>query len=287
MARDDSASATGPVASEPVLGAKTASSWTSGSSASSTPMSSPNMSNTSLAAKDDKSPKRRQRLGPSCDSCRSRKVKCNAVISIVAKAFDPHQPGQHPRQFSQTQIDQLVRGDPVREEGDSHVIVSNGKLIRFKSCKSCNVKGLACCFSKGFTKEDIMLNNKKSYGSSGGYTFAPSSGSSASSGSSSPVPALVQAAALPLHDSSDDAAAATKKKVHKVTKKKEELPTKRSIASLTSALSKTLQETHEGHTRKSSCVSCRKRKVKCVFNFELNKCEGCNKKSTECVFEKR
>lgn len=67
-------------------------------------------------------------------------------------------------------------------------------------------------------------------------------------------------------------------------------PKKSTLFSLTSALTKNLAEDKEdaaNSSRKSSCISCRKRKVKCVFNSELNKCEGCNKKSHDCVFENK
>lgn len=226
------------------------------SSASSSPVSSPSLSNmnlsgisspvalanpksdsasvasfassppTSTASESSEARKRRQRLGPSCDSCRTRKVKCDAEIIILSKQASTANLEEF---FPSHIVASLLENKQVEIEESANVIISNDKLIKFKSCKSCNAKNLPCCFGKGFTKEDIMLNNKKK----------PTSISSTSSGVSS-----------------------TKSKISKK---------KPNVSSLGS--------------RKSSCSACRRRKIKCVFNDSLNKCEGCAKKDHSCLFE--
>ncbi|CUM46285.1 uncharacterized protein AC631_00096 [Debaryomyces fabryi] len=113
---------------------------------------------TSTASESSESRKRRQRLGPSCDSCRTRKVKCDAEITILSKmASTANLQDFFPSHIAAS----LLENKQVEIEGSFNVIISNDKLIKFKSCKSCNAKNLPCCFTKGFTKEDIMLNNKK------------------------------------------------------------------------------------------------------------------------------
>jgi len=118
-----------------------------------------------ISAATETGNKRRQRLGPSCDSCRSRKVKCNAEIIILAndhKSFDLTQ-----FNLDSLQQEQLFESESImlNDKHDSteaswYLIISGGKLIKFKSCKSCNSKHLPCKFSKGFTKEDILVNKK-------------------------------------------------------------------------------------------------------------------------------
>lgn len=151
------------------------------SSLSSSPISSPNMSNMNLsgisspvsatnfgsnfsgATSTPSSPKesaakRRQRLGPSCDSCRMRKVKCDADISVLSKKASDAKLDEF---LSADNINVLLDTKQVEIDNQTSVVISNDKLIKFKSCKSCKAKNLPCCFAKGFTKEDIMVNHKK------------------------------------------------------------------------------------------------------------------------------
>lgn len=176
--------------------------------------------------------KRRQRLGPSCDSCRSRKVKCNAEITVLSKDIT----SKDFEIFNLEQVSKLNNSETVIHDGLFYV-VSNGKLIRFRSCKSCKMKRLDCCFSSGFTKEDIIGKKVRK--------TKPS------------VPTLN---VLPI--------------------------TPPTVPSSPERKQKKTQVTELENSRKSSCVLCRKRKVKCVYNDEIQKCEGCNKKNTECFFGK-
>ncbi|EGV63688.1 general substrate transporter [Yamadazyma tenuis] len=112
----------------------------------------------------EESHKRRQRLGPSCDSCRTRKVKCNAEISILAPhyaAYDLTEFNLSPAQIESLHSDHSVVL-PASDPSDAPwmLTVSHTKLIKFRACKSCACKDLECKFSKGFTKEDILVNKK-------------------------------------------------------------------------------------------------------------------------------
>jgi hypothetical protein len=237
-------------------------SLTSSSSISSSPLNSPKLSNTVSSPSPSRSHScdesttteseatsvpRRQRLGPSCDSCRQRKVKCNADVCILTKDCTTVNPQEY--NLTQQQFASLENGLTQEVDGFTFVI-SNNKLIKFKSCKSCNLKGLSCCFSKGFTKEDIMLNNKKSCKSKVTKT--------------TPTKIIKKPIQTPVQSSNE----------------------KFTISSLTSALEKTYK-VDASMTRKSSCNNCRKRKVKCSFNDLLNKCEGCYKKGMDCGFDRK
>ncbi|CCE85927.1 Piso0_005567 [Millerozyma farinosa CBS 7064] len=195
---------------------------TSSVSSMSSPASSPNISSAKMVAAGEtaeQAERRRQRLGPSCDNCRARKVKCDAQVTVMA------------RDVSSVDLSGFVSGDKVEEllqkqtvsvDESTNVVISNNKLIKFKFCNSCATKSLPCSFTKGFTKEDIVLNNKKKMAGPNSLKYRVGKGKSSQGTFSS---------------------------------------------------------------RKSSCMGCRKRKIKCEFNTELNKCEGCSKKNHECVFE--
>lgn len=213
---------------------------------SASPLSSPNLSRTDLTEMPVSNEsyvktKRRQRLGPSCDSCRARKVKCNAEIEVLCKIEDNTIPmdNETMRRFSKTEIDDLVFNDiPIVYDNSTNIIKTNNKIIKFKRCSSCVSKHSSCYFSKGFTKEDIMINKKSFNGVE-----------------TSPIVKI------------ENASNCKKSKASKIVKKKATVPN------------------GPTNSRKSSCTSCRKRKVKCVYNNILLKCEGCYKKNHECSFE--
>lgn len=54
----------------------------------------------------------------------------------------------------------VLGGSLVHVSGDYNLVLSNNKLIKFKACLSCAGKALGCCFSKGFTKEDIVHSKR-------------------------------------------------------------------------------------------------------------------------------
>ncbi|XYA01354.1 general substrate transporter [Meyerozyma guilliermondii] len=191
--------------------------------------------------------KRRQRLGPSCDSCRSRKVKCDADILVLAKT--PQEMNFAHMKVSSTQINNLFNNNtPIKLDDDSFIIVANEKVIKFTPCKSCSAKGLPCSFSKGFTKEDIILNSKKSES-----TTPLKCRTSVSKVTKPRIPEAVSPVAANLAVSVAGGAGV--------------------LASAGTS------------SRKSSCSLCRRRKVKCVYNASANKCDGCLKKSTNCSYD--
>lgn len=206
---------------------------------------------------------RRQRLGPLCDSCRARKVKCDADVVIIAKL--PADAGAL-AEFDLSPADHqaVLLGAAVAVGDDNSLVLSHGKLIKFKVCKLCHVKGLSCCFSKGFTKEDIMMNNKRR---------------------DDGVPAALALLVATV--------GAKKLRPAKIAKKR--APTSLvTIALLTLALMAAdsvplvlapAPALVLPLTRKLLCFSCRKRKVKCAFNLAVLKCENCFKKGAECVFD--
>lgn len=106
----------------------------------------------------NKEHKRRQRSGPSCDSCRARKIKCNAEISVMSK------------NVSEKELLHFVSGSDAKKLlenghlplGDNlGLFISNNKLIKLRGCFSCKNKGIDCHFSKGFTKDDFMMDNNR------------------------------------------------------------------------------------------------------------------------------
>ncbi|RLV95102.1 Sterol uptake protein 2 [Spathaspora sp. JA1] len=225
-------------------------------SMSSTPASSPIMKART---------KRRQRLGPSCDSCRLRKVKCDADITIVIKQNGLQSvPDYYPNLVSDEQLRLLGQGQSITIDNEFNLIVTNDKLIKFKSCHSCTLKQLPCCFSKGFTKEDIM-NNKRS--SSSSITVAP--------------PVIKKSKPVIKKKAVEKKSAI----IQNIAQPQQSKPITPVI--VVAPVKSELSDEQFVAGRKSSCGSCRKRKVRCVFNATLNKCEGCNKKKSDCVYDKQ
>lgn len=282
-------------------------SLTSSSSCSSiASLSSPSSPEISHANHNNHHQKRRQRLGPSCDSCRLRKVKCNAEINILSKDVSPRLVyGWFPH-LNQQQMDSLLAGQLVNVN-DECLIISHEKLIKFKSCNSCKAKQLPCCFSKGFTKEDIM-NHKKNSSSSTAATSVAATNVTSTATTTSPGSAC--------HSPKRTTNKIIKKKVLKLKPIQPVTLAKQEEMKIVNQLNQQQQQQQHQHqqivhekllqlaaqpqarhfqdqqnnnntSRKSSCASCRKRKVKCVFNPNLNKCEGCNKKNSTCVFDKQ
>lgn len=164
--------------------------------------------------------KRRQRLGPSCDNCRARKVKCDADVVLLSRFFTGAEPEY--MQLTEEQQNAVLEGRVARGLDGYMIVTSNNKLVKYRCCLSCAGKGLDCSFSKGFTKEDIGHKRPET----------PRTAARASKRRAAGTGQFAVAQAL----------------------------------------------------RKSSCVACRKRKVKCVMT-RLNRCVGCVKKDTVCSLE--
>lgn len=95
-------------------------------------------------------PKRRQRLGPSCDSCRLRKVKCDAEIQIISSS-------ELNENYSHLNLSDLSNGiiQEINLQNDGYVLLFNDeKFIKFKSCKHCRCKlNVSCSFKNGYFKK--------------------------------------------------------------------------------------------------------------------------------------
>jgi hypothetical protein len=115
---------------------------------------------------------KRQRSGPSCDCCRSRKIKCDSEIFILS-ALDsinlednlvPTSINSHIAycEFISSNPDSGYQYYKIIKD-EEHAL--NNKLtsfnyLQFKPCSACITKNLKCCFSKGFTRNDIIKFNK-------------------------------------------------------------------------------------------------------------------------------
>ncbi|KAF3987394.1 hypothetical protein FT663_03955 [Candidozyma haemuli var. vulneris] len=114
-----------------------------------------------LASADFSEKKRRQRLGPSCDSCRARKVKCNAEVILLSRNVEEEE-AEEMQSLGEASRGKLLAGEAVLLEESFSLVISNGKLVKFRPCSSCATRELDCCFSKGFTKEDIVHSKRSS-----------------------------------------------------------------------------------------------------------------------------
>lgn len=223
----------------------------------------------SLDSDESSGKKRRQRLGPSCDHCRARKVKCNADVVMLSRYFDPSElETEHKDDFllSPSQKRQLCSGEEVHTDDKAVLVVSNNKLIRFMPCSSCSSKNLTCCFTKGFTKEDV-IHNKKKQSLRASVDERKFLITKSTKRVQSPIPCenKIRDSAFSSHNGDG-------------------LPV---VSSPESAAHSNLTYSPgvAGSTRKSSCTACRKRKIKCVPNSHSPKCMGCIKKDCLCSFE--
>lgn len=197
--------------------------------------------------------KRRQRSGPSCDACRVRKVKCDAEIiisdyqdlSIDEKLmFDKNTQDNQTFQLSNgfTILKTLVNIKSSRDE----------KYIKYRSCTACNNRTLKCCFSKGFTRNDIVKYNKfKSESSDEECSVAKR----AKTAQTTPPPSTN-------FDSSSSS-----------------LSPKSTLTAPSSVTPPLLP------ARRSSCLNCRSKKIKCARLEDSERCTHCDKKDLCCSFE--
>lgn len=124
---------------------------------------------------------KRQRNGPSCDNCRSKKIKCNAKIEVllqndmVLNLFSNklHHVIQYDEylQFAKDYrfINMAISPEVLKQIYDSkdcdtqlnkmQLVKHLDKLIIFRPCTSCNKKkySINCTFGKGLTRADINI----------------------------------------------------------------------------------------------------------------------------------
>ena len=143
------------------------------------------MENLHTRSKHSSTSFKRQRIGPSCDNCRSKKIKCSASIEIliqdnsIIKLYSEH---LH-HIFTKSEIDSLLDSRNSIQDNlnipkslfsdDSQsgpmLIKHLDKIILFSPCTSCmkkkhiyksEVDTCNCTFSKGFTRGDINVFSK-------------------------------------------------------------------------------------------------------------------------------
>ncbi|QLQ79234.1 hypothetical protein HG537_0B05810 [Torulaspora globosa] len=135
---------------------------------------------------------KRQRIGPSCDGCRLKKIKCDASIEILlqdesiiplfAKKLHHVFTRQEVVNHSETLFKKLglpesileeTAQDAADEEQNSAVVRKPvlikhiDKIVLFRCCSSCRKRRMSngqshdcCVFSKGFTRADINVFSK-------------------------------------------------------------------------------------------------------------------------------
>ncbi|GAV27753.1 hypothetical protein PMKS-001221 [Pichia membranifaciens] len=129
---------------------------------------------------------KRQRSGPSCDCCRSRKIKCDSEIFILsaldtinlAENVKPKSINSHIAHCDFISINPKSGYQYYKIIKDEEHALNNKltsfNYLQFKPCSACMSKKLKCCFSKGFTRNDIIKFNKteKMNGSSTNLPFS-------------------------------------------------------------------------------------------------------------------
>lgn len=129
---------------------------------------------------------KRQRIGPSCDGCRLKKIKCDASIEILLQdeVVVPLVSSKLHHVLTRGEIaehsaallknlglpecllnDQSTEGETEAQE--QQVIKHIDKIVLFKPCGSCRKRRSSngsyhdcCVFSKGFTRADINVFSK-------------------------------------------------------------------------------------------------------------------------------
>lgn len=221
---------------------------------------------------------KRQRSGPSCDCCRSRKIKCDSEIFIMAQlAADDVAAGSEPNsyiahcEFVGVSSASGYQYYKIFKEGDHSL---NNKLasfsyLQFKPCTACTTKNLKCCFSKGFTRNDIIRFNKHERQAN---------------------------AEGPLPTPSISSPPSTQGDVKEEESSENGLPTpsptplaaqldETEITVTTAFVPPKSDMDRSKSNKKTSCKTCRSKKIKCVKMEGSSVCVHCIKKSQGCVFE--
>ncbi|EDO17790.1 hypothetical protein Kpol_541p33 [Vanderwaltozyma polyspora DSM 70294] len=117
-------------------------------------------------------PSKRQRIGPSCDGCRLKKIKCNASIETLYqdRSVIPMFSNLLHHKLGDTEIQYLVNDPQIRlrfpsnyDKASCSIVKHIDKIMFFKPCTSCIKRKNTfhdCLFSKGFTRIDINIFNK-------------------------------------------------------------------------------------------------------------------------------
>lgn len=207
---------------------------------------------------------KRQRSGPSCDCCRSRKIKCDSEIVILAHLPD----GISDKAADGSRKSQIAHCEWIAADADTgyqyfrivrptdweaapsssrRAKLGTFNYLKFKPCKACNSKNLDCKFTKGFTRNDIIKFNK---------CQRERRGSLERSASCSSERNLAQMA--------DDS--------------------RRPAAD--SARSRRSSSAHGSRaSKKTSCRVCRVKKIKCIKIDGSSSCLNCTRKLLQCSYD--
>ncbi|CDK28058.1 unnamed protein product [Kuraishia capsulata CBS 1993] len=201
----------------------------------------------------------RQRTGPSCHACRSRKIKCDAQMIVISasSANDPVEPESliSPSR-DETSIDSWIDGcqllgeskesnewlifrvEPISSESFYSEEFKSAEqeiiLIKFKKCTACAKKNCSCFFDKGFNRLDV-----ERFKQSEPETITP---------------------------------APKTEKPEMASRKRRN--TDENLSS---------NRSDPGGQRRSSCNGCRSRKIKCVKRSSESKCVHCLRRDIECA----
>lgn len=259
---------------------------------------------------------KRQRSGPSCDCCRSRKIKCDSEIFIMSDLSNEEivnsSKDQQPSEvnsfiahcefvsFNESTGYQYYK---IFKDGD-HSLNNNNKLnsfsyLQFKPCSACTSKNLKCCFSKGFTRNDIIRFNKHERKSLKSTSSATTTTTTATVSDTAPSSINgVSSTSSPNSSSPNSASTSTTSLVNQDEPQVKlegaefdntlDLPTPSPTPSNQTNLQDqmiTPPQSERKSNKKTSCKTCRSKKIKCVKTEGSNVCVHCIKKSQGCDFE--
>ncbi|GMG22310.1 unnamed protein product [Ambrosiozyma monospora] len=290
---------------------------------------------------------KRQRSGPSCDCCRSRKIKCDSEITIISQLPNMYLNLTSEESGSDASVDvssskiahckfisrdgdyqyfKIVK-DEVASASSSSALNSAAaaKLgsfdyLKFKPCSACNGKNLQCCFSKGFTRNDIIKFNKSEKLHR---ALSPPIGSNTNVNPHNQSPQQTQLQSqtqphltYPSVHSPISSPTATATNILAPSPVKPSIPVSSlqqpasipstnplpiQISATSTSTSTTSTKTSRSHShshshrqgstsssrqsKKTSCKSCRYKKIKCMKVDGSEVCLSCNKKNLTCEFE--
>ncbi|GME82808.1 unnamed protein product [Ambrosiozyma monospora] len=282
---------------------------------------------------------KRQRSGPSCDCCRSRKIKCDSEITIIsqlpnmylnltseesdASSVDSSSSKiAHCKFISRDgdyQYFRIVKDEVASASSSALNSAAAAKLgsfdyLKFKPCSACNGKNLQCCFSKGFTRNDIIKFNKSEklhralsppLGSNTDLHLHNQSPQQSQSQPQLTYPSTHSSISSPTTTTSNILAPSPVTPSMPVSSLQQpasitssnSLPIQISATSTSTTSTKTPRSHSHSHSqrhgstsssrqsKKTSCKSCRYKKIKCMKVDGSEVCLSCSKKHISCEFE--
>lgn len=254
---------------------------------------------------------KRQRSGPSCDCCRSRKIKCDSEIGIISEIPESAQKLEKVANSKSlianceiVSINWETGYQYYRISKDSSTVGTEGEqfnFLQFKPCMACTNKNLQCNFSKGFTRNDIIKFNKSiKLGKQqddhkyGGYQQSPKDKEQQSakvdvkienSNESLPTPSPTPATTAKYAGSITTQLPPLQPQHHQ--HQQQQTPPSQQQVLVQAASDEPSRPTVSSDnvkksTKKTSCKSCRTKKIKCVRAEGANTCVHCFKKSQVC-----